>query len=554
MFSLAIAIGIYSYLIFFFGLLGLLTKENVTIVTVGWLAILLFIEKKYIILSFRKIKSVKFSLKSIFKNKLLSLLAVLIVLQALVNLIGAIGPELAFDALWYHLTLPKLYLLQHSIYHIPGGLLYYSDMPKLGEMLYTGALGIGNEITAKIIHFLFGILISIAIYKIARRIFSPLICLLAVVIFYSNLVVDWESTTAYIDLIRTFFETMSIWGLLNWFETKKVKWLIISALMIGFAVTTKLLAFGTVLILSILILIHYIDSRLRGNDKESVFHLFIRLFVYWLIVLLIPLPWFIFSFIHTGNPVFPFFTHNYEVTPEVFSVFGFFKEVWTLFTHASDPVSPIYLLFLPLLFFTFVKFKKEVKYLVVFSGIAIVVWYFTPRTGGGRFILPYLPAFSIIIAAIVEQITENKKRFGELLPKLLFTVIVFVSLISLLYRGAANAKYVPVIFGMESKQTFLRNHLNFSFGDFYDTDNYFAKHITQNDRVLTFGFHNLYYIDFPFVDNSWVQRWNKFDYVAVQNSRLPARFKNWQLIYKNDKTLVQLYQPPKGVCPKICAY
>jgi len=59
---------------------------------------------------------------------------ILIVLQAFVNIIGVFGPELAFDALWYHLTLPKLYLVHHSIFFIPGGLLYYSGMPKIAEM------------------------------------------------------------------------------------------------------------------------------------------------------------------------------------------------------------------------------------------------------------------------------------------------------------------------------------------------------------------------------------------------------------------------------------
>ncbi|MGH7202889.1 MAG: ArnT family glycosyltransferase [Candidatus Levyibacteriota bacterium] len=548
MFSLAIAIGMYSYLLFFFGLLGLLTKENVTLVTVGWLAILLFVERKNLTFSFKQARNAKLSLKAIFKNKLFSLLAVLIVLQGAVNLIGALGPELAFDALWYHLTLPKLYLLQHSIYHIPGGLLYYSDMPKFAELLYIGALSLGNEITVKIVHFLFGILVSVVVYKLSRKFFSPKISFIATIVFYSNLVIAWESTTAYIDLIRTFFETLSLWSFINWYQTEKKKWLLVSSVMMGFAIMTKLLALGTFAILLFGIIWFSLQK------KKQISQMVYDLILYLVIVLIIPLPWFIFSYIHTGNPVYPFFTTTYEVTPEAWSFVGFFRDIWTLFTHASDPISPLYLIFLPLLFVTFSKFKKEIKYLIIFSGIAIIVWYFTPRTGGGRFIVPYLPAFSIVVAAIVEQITVNKKRFGELLPKLLFSLIIFVSLISLLYRGAANAKYVPVVFGMEKKQTFLTNHLNFAFGDFYDADNYFAKHITQNDRVLTFGFHNLYYLDFPFVDSSWVQRGDKFNYIAVQNSRLPARFKNWQLIYKNDKTLVQLFQPPKGACLKLCVY
>ena len=36
-------------------------------------------------------------------------LFVILIGQILVNLIGALGPELGFDALWYHLTEAKLF-------------------------------------------------------------------------------------------------------------------------------------------------------------------------------------------------------------------------------------------------------------------------------------------------------------------------------------------------------------------------------------------------------------------------------------------------------------
>ena len=59
----------------------------------------------------------------------------LIIVQALVNLIGALGPELGFDALWYHLTEAKLFLQRGSIAPLPGNLLYWSGLPRLGEMI-----------------------------------------------------------------------------------------------------------------------------------------------------------------------------------------------------------------------------------------------------------------------------------------------------------------------------------------------------------------------------------------------------------------------------------
>lgn len=549
MFIFSYLIGIYSYFIFFLSVLGLLTKDNVILVTVVWVFVLFYFEKKILLEVFNWISTKRFSLAIVKRNKLLSVLVGLIVFQAIVNLIGALGPELAFDALWYHLTLPKLYLLQHSVFHISGGLLYYSDMPKVGEMLYTGALALGNEITAKLVHYLFGLLVCVALYKISRKFLSPLMSMMAVAIFYSNLVVAWESTTAYIDLIRTFFETMALWGFINWYETEKKKWLIISAAMIGLAIATKLLAVGTlgIFVFGITWLL------LQKRKKISV--LVSNIVSYCFVALLIPLPWFIFAFVNTGNPLYPLFSPIFSsVHEKVFSLvllspLHFIATLWTNFTQASDPISPFYLISLPVLILSYKHMPKIIKLIFWFVILGILVWYLTSQVEGTRILMSYLPAFSLVIAWLIDYY-KKKKYFYK---TLLFLVILIAS-VSILYRGLATIKYMPVVFGKESRQTFLTNHLNFSFGDFYDTDDYFANNIKRNDRVLLYGFHNLYYIDFPFIDDSWIQKEETFNYVAVQNSSLPARFKDWQLVYKNDKTLVQLYRPPKRVCHKLCVY
>jgi 4-amino-4-deoxy-L-arabinose transferase-like glycosyltransferase len=537
MFTFAFFIGIYSYCIFALGMFDLLTRLNIIYLTVIWFIVLFFFEKEFLTFLFKKISKGSFSLKKIYKDTIFLFILLFIVL-ALVNLIGALGPELAFDALWYHLTLPQLFLLNHSLYHIPGSLLYYSDMPKLGEMLYVGALSLGNEITAKVIHYLFGILAALALYKVSRKFFNTFISVLVVVIFYSNLVVDTESITAYIDLIRTFFEIMTLWAFLNWYKTSNMKWLVTTGIMTGLAVTTKVLGIGSIIVFSTMFIVAFFESRFKMNLKKD----FGYLFLYCFIALLIPLPWFIFSFLHTGNPVYPFFTHTYSISSTQFGITQFVVGLWNLFMYSPDPISPIYLIFLPLLFLTYSKFQKEIKLIVLYCVLDIILWYFTPQTGGGRFILPYLPAFSLICGTIYSEILKKTRMEWKYLSRLLLFVIIFVSFISIGYRFIANSKYIPVLLGKETKSQFLSNHLNFSFGDFYDTDNYFATHIKASDMVLLYGFHNLYYVDFPYVDISWVQKRYKFDYIAVQNTKISSKYANWQLVYFNDKTKVRLYQ------------
>ena len=535
MFSLAILICVYAYILFGMGIVGLLSRVSVLLVTICYWGFLLLWRKNEVI-SLLRVKMLRKALVSIRSDRFSSLLLFLIILMALVNLIGVFGPEIGFDALWYHLTLPKLYLQWGSIKHISGGLLYYSDMPKLVEMLYMGGLSFFHETGAKLIHFLFGGLTTVITYKLARELISRKYALIAAVVFYANLVVGWESTSAYIDLGRSFFEVLALYAFSNWIKTDKKQWFIESAVMLGLAISTKVLAASSLLIFIILIVFGSKKKRSIRERGELVA-------IYVLMALLIPLPWFIFSFLNTGSFFYPFFTQVYpvEVGAIVASPLIAIKDLFTLFTKSADPINPLYIFTLPLFFLVRKMIDKRSALIFFYSILALFVWSLLPKTGGGRFIIPYLPALSIACAIVIATLSSSKsilyKKIGFLL--LVTSMVILVSSIG--YRALANAKYIPVILGRETKAAFLAKHLNFSFGDFYDVDGYFKNKLTKHDRVLLYGFHNLYYVDFPFIDSSYVKKGDRFNYIAVQGGVIPERFNYWNELYYNKTTHVRLY-------------
>ena len=523
MFEIAFIIGIYSYLIFALGILGILSGSNIIAVTLLSLVLSLYY--------FFKTKKIPESTEVGF-DKTSVFLIFLVVIQVLVNFIGVLGPEISFDSLWYHLTLPKIYLINHSIFHIPGGLLYYSDMPKLMEMLYVGALSFGNELFAKLIHFSFGLLIIVLIYKISTKFISKKFSIIAALIFYSNLVVGWESISAYVDLTRTFFELLAFWGILNWFENKNIKWLIAAGILTGLAITTKLISVGSLFIF--LVLFIYQSYIKKASILLTIKHFSIFIFF----SILIPLPWLIFSFINTGNPFYPYFgsipvdSGQSLTTPNVLFII---RDFYHLFLNLNDPISPLYLIFLPTVILSLKKANLAIKFFAIYSFSAVIIWYLTQQVRGGRFIMPYLPVLSILVAYSIEKLKDKKL---QLIAVITVIVVVFSSIA---YRDIANKKFLPVILGKESKSQFLTKNLNFSFGDFYDIDGYFAETIKPSDKVLLFGFHNLYYVDFPFIDSSFVKKGDKFDYIAVQNSNIPLTYRYWKEIYYNKITKVGLY-------------
>ncbi len=521
MLEIAFAIGIFSYVIYFLGLVGLFYNPILIATTLLYWGAFFFWKRHRI---WDILKRGIFFVKKPF-----AFLAVgYIFLQAIINVIGLFGPEIGFDATWYHLTLPKLYLMWHSIVHIPGGVLYYSDMPKLTEMLYAVGLSFGSDFFARGIHFVFGLLTCIVVYKLGRKFFSWQWALLLPIIFYSNLVVDWESVSGYIDLSRTFFFATSLLAFFTWFERKEKKYLIYSGILVGLTISTKLLSLPDIALYCAALL--FIDYKTLSLSRRLK-----RIGTFLLYVFLCLLPWMTFSFIHTGNPIYPMITSYYVGNYwAILSPLFLIMSVWNTFATSSDPINPIFLALLPFFIIYAKKLWHQVPLVVLFAVGGIIIWYITPQTGGGRYILPYLIPLSVVGVWVIQQLSKKWQR-------VFIFFLALVACVSVGYRAMAAEKFIPLFSGKESKAEFMATHLQYNLGDFYDTDGYFAHHIKPTDRVLLYNFHNLYYVDFSFVDSTWVKKGDTFNYIAVQGNGMPERFMYWQLVYTNPLTQVRLY-------------
>lgn len=535
MVELAILIGIFSYLIFGLGLVGGLGKLGILGVAFSGSLLFLSIKKN----TWERLGNFW---QKIRNDKISFLLLSLFVCQMLVNLIGALGPELGFDALWYHLTLPKIYIEQGRILFIPGNLFYYSAMPRLTEMFYLLSLPFSPMgILAKIVHFSFGVLSAVALYHLARRYLNFRWAILTAVIFYSTLIVGWQSITAYVDLARTFFEILALDLFLKWYEKNPASsrqpaglrgaskiLLVESAIMLGLAISTKLIAFASLPFFLILIL-------LRSRKIKFAIG-------YLLFAIIIPFPWFAFAFIHTGNPVYPIFSGILDASHTMVlpNPLRMVQDFWQLFFRPPDPISPIFLIFLPVMLGVLVKGKLKV-WLRVLSAYVLGTWFFwylTPRTGGARFILPYLPALCLLFTGAMVQKEKWWRRVFVL-------VVLLVAMINLGYRSLANKKFLPIILGQESTEKFLSKNLNFNFGDFYDKEGEIKK-IVGDKLVLVYGGHNLFYADFPFVHSSYRRPEDPVCFVLVQGKDLPPSISLGKVIYNNSATGVRLflYSPP----------
>lgn len=512
MVDLGIILGIYGYLVFALGILGRLGRLEVFLITIPFLA--------YGIIRIKSaIKSFDFAQdKKIIKDKLILLIIIFLGIQIFINFLGAISPELSFDALWYHLTPAKLYVEHHQIFSFPGRLMWPANLPHLTEMYYTVALLFSNEILAKLIHFTFGLLGMLAMFGLLRRYLSLRFTLLGVLTFYTMLIVGWQSTTAYVDLARTFFEILALDLFLRWHETKKESWLWESAVMVGLAISTKILALGSLGVFGILILLLGIEGKAGKLGRVGKFTA---------LSLLIVSPWFIFS---SGQQA----SSGFSLLPNIINSLRNFVTapffLWQATLKPDDIISPIYLIFLPLVLIYIRKQSSSIK----IAALYFLFNLFLIPQQSNRYLLPYLPALTLVIFSVLEK---EKIKFGWVV-----LLVIFAASLNTGSRVLATRKFLPYLLGKTSKSEFLSNRLNFFYGNFYDVDGWFAQNIKNDDLVLVYGIHNLYYVNFPFVHESWAKSGTSFTHILVgNNEELPAKFGSRLLLYQNSQTKVKVY-------------
>ena len=335
-------------------------------------------------------------------------------LCALVTLVGALNPpgELEWDSLSYHLAAPKRYLQEGRIYYIPDD--HHSNFPFTLNMLYLWMLSLGSVSGAKLCHWLCGVLLTLSVYTCGTRHFSKAVGQVAAVMVATTPILLWESTTAYIDLALALFSFLSFYAVLNAY--KEPRWLVISAVLMGLALGTKstALAFWAMGVLGLLAM-----------------RLPFRLVVAWAgIALAVGLPWYLKTFLYTGDPVYPFgwklFHGHYwndaaalgyakdqaafglgkdplhlllapwNVTMEAGLISQERKVIFTEYVGRGFGLSPVFLalgMALPLL----VRRWDKTAVVCLLWGLGIsATWFFMMQQT--RYLIPALPAFALACA------------------------------------------------------------------------------------------------------------------------------------------------------------
>lgn len=421
---------------------------------------------------------------------------VVLCLLITLNFIAIFMPELGFDALWYHLTLSKLFLSKHQWY-FPGGLYYYSAMPRLGELISLPLLAKLGFIGPKFVQFLSGLVIAFFIHHLAKKFTgNRLISLSAVNLFYATWLVSWQSSSAYVDLIRTVFETATLYFLIH--KPLSVRWKLVAGVCLGLAIGVKWHALGSLLLLAL------IFSPLVVIPAAIVAS-----------------PWFYLAYHFTSNPVYPVFekfmtqTQLAQVSPHFYTLSQILQRLFLfpifITKPAEDFISPViglvFLISLPALLSSKIMIRKIAFYGLFGSGLLLL----TPPPSP-RYYLPYLPP---VIIAATYLLSRLKQKIATI-----FLVIFTLSAIFIFgLRLVAFSKYLPFLTGQLSLNRFLASQSQRLPDTFIDADDYIANNLPPRASYLIANLHNLYYFPYDFDHESFASNRKRYDYLITKNMK-----------------------------------
>ncbi len=421
----------------------------------------------------------------------------LIILVMVLDLIGAMMPEIFYDAQVYHLAMPELYWIKGGIFPTPFNL--YSGFPQLMEMLYGLALPFGDRL-CHFIHWGFGTLTALLICGFCLRLRRPVAGLMGALLFYSSPLVGLLSCKSGVELGQTYFQFLAIYALAVGLNDQgyKNRWLFLSGIAMGLAMGTKYTAWPLLGLMALVLLLHSVKEKLEWKmTLKNISFCVVP-------AALLGAPWLVRNLVFYHNPIYPFFQKFFvpngpEVLWQAMAAEGRSRNLQSLFTswegikdfllspwlidtqvYEMNCLGPILILGLPFL----ILFRYQGRVLRTFIGIALgFFWLLSVLTTMPRFFLPVIPFLALAYAVALE---EGLQGFGKFAARIFFFGIVAINFLTTAsYLGSYDAQ--KAIWGAESEESYLsRQHPSYPLV-YYSAASYIRSYLPKNARVLVLG-------------------------------------------------------------------
>lgn len=428
-----------------------------------------------------------------------TLLTILIPALFVLLLINVLTPIWDYDALVYHMELPRQFLAQGHIYFDPD--IMRSAHPFLGEMLFVVGIAFQVESLAKLINLAFAILLIGSTYSFACRFFNREIALVAVGILISTPILSVWATWAGIDFAWAAFECWAFYAFFLWLAAEKTetrKWMILAGVMSGLGASTKYLSLAALGILALLIL----WKSMQGS-RQPFADAFRNLFTFGMTAVLVMGIWYVKNWIVTGNPVYPFLfggagwdaLRNQVYSIDYMQTFGMPRTLlnfillpyYVYAQHEQFATLPLEIIH-PLLWLAFItplmRGSRLQVSLAAYTFLYYVWWFLAGQQI--RFLLPIYGFLAILAGSVIQQFWTPLKQALKLLLVAAPIILILVYQLTVL-NNSGGFSYLA---GRRSSEELLR-----VFVDDYAVKEFIQDSLQADQRAMFLWDSRGYYCD-----------------------------------------------------------
>ena len=428
-----------------------------------------------------------------------------------ISLLAALAPVVGVDELIYRLAAAKIYLRHERLIYIPS--MVFHMQPQHIQMIQIWGLALGSESTTQLVQWSMGVLLLLAVVNVGRREMPATWALVSGAIFYTYSDVIVLSGRASPDLANGFFMAMGVIAWLQWLETGVERWLLVAGALAGlFAAGTRLPgAYGAIALAALVCIYGWRHWKWKFT-LAAKYGLAVGL-----VALLMVLPWYVRSYLTTGNPFWPFlgelfgihdwtiatyelFTANYS-QQEIGSWLSFRRILtapWDLTIRPSQfhsgMAGPLVLATLPILLL--VEMPQRAKRMLVACAMLGIMWYVSyPRL---RAFIPGVAFLSIIVGYLLWRMW-----LSGMLPRWVRTAAIGVASTWLLVGLGTTMRFhlraAGVTLGFQEEQDYLSQRLSDPDMNFYWFDDYqvLNKILPAGNRLLIYETRG-YHLDFDY--------------------------------------------------------
>lgn len=315
-------------------------------------------------------------------------------------------PPTSFDSTLYHLPYAKAFAATGGVPFLAS--LRFPIFPQLMELLFAGMLLLADDVAAQSLQALVTLLTAGLVFVWGKEAFGRTAGWRGAATYLGNPIVAYLAGTAYVDSGTSLFATAAVFAVWRWQRSRERAWLTLAAVFASSAAATKYLGLFFVAAIGTIVLL---TPAPRARWRSVL--------LYTAVAAAILIPWYGRILVHTGNPLFPYFPALFgssawvHASPRLKAVspLSVLTLPWDLVFRRETfnwqpPISPIYLVALPLSLFSAVR-DERVRRMLLLALVYALFALSLPRDP--RYFLPILPLVSVTAGAGLARLPLNRR-------------------------------------------------------------------------------------------------------------------------------------------------